>query len=210
VIDPLVTLVNGPLMARRSRSRRTWLARCPAAGEWPRYHPGWADDHSASSSHVHDCTLGTTADHDSDNGSGTREGLTMPACPLRQPLALPAANFKDLLDAAGKGQVATVPAVIPVTAAVLDAARPTVFPGRSGSHLGPKVCGRRPGGWSVFIPGPTARPLTGRTLGRRSHGHDRSAPRVRARLAGSAAERAEPPRQLGAWYSWSNSALTTS
>jgi hypothetical protein len=60
------------------------------------------------------------------------------------------ANFKDLLDAAGNGQVATVRRDSG-TAAVLDAARlqhflVTVVPSRA------KVVAEA-GGWSVFIPG---------------------------------------------------------
>lgn len=79
---------------------------------------------------------------------GNREGLTMPAVHYDSSSAA-RANFKDLLDAASKGQVATVRRDSG-TAAVLDAARlrhflAAVVPSRA------KVVAEA-GGWSVFIP----------------------------------------------------------
>ncbi|MGH3259193.1 MAG: prevent-host-death protein [Streptosporangiaceae bacterium] len=77
------------------------------------------------------------------------EGLAMPAAHYDSSSAA-RANFKDLLDAAGKGQVATVRRDSG-TAAVLDASRlrhflAAVVPSRA------KVVAEA-GGWSVFIPG---------------------------------------------------------
>jgi predicted RNase H-like HicB family nuclease len=78
-----------------------------------------------------------------------REGLAMPAVHYDSSSAA-RANFKDLLDAASKGQVATIRRDSG-TAAVLDAARlrhflTAVVPSQA------KVVAEA-GGWSVFIPG---------------------------------------------------------